>query len=67
MCEGIFYIGLGSQGHSPTYEQAHVGSDFLTLVSIKCKRVEDGGAASTFFVIGIHLSRLLKYIYSGRM
>ena len=24
----------GSQGLSPTYEQAHVGSDLLTLVSI---------------------------------
>ena len=22
----------GSQGHSPTFEQAHVGSDLLTLV-----------------------------------
>ena len=26
------YFG-GSQGHSPTFEQAHVGSDLLTLVS----------------------------------
>ena len=26
-------IAGGSQGRSPTYEQAHVGSDFLTLVS----------------------------------
>ncbi|MDD7049487.1 MAG: hypothetical protein PUI41_00980, partial [Lachnospiraceae bacterium] len=27
------YFG-GSQGHSPTFEQAHVGSDLLTLVSL---------------------------------
>ena len=27
------YLG-GSQGLSPTHEQAHVGSDLLTLVSI---------------------------------
>ena len=27
----------GSQGHSPTFEQAHVGSDLLTLVSLHKK------------------------------
>ena len=27
------HIGGGSQSLSPTYEQAHVGLDFLTLVS----------------------------------
>ena len=27
------YIGGGSQGLSPTYEQAHVGLDLLTLAS----------------------------------
>ena len=29
----IFAYRGGAQGHSPTYEQAHVGLDLLTLVS----------------------------------
>ena len=29
----ILYIDVGFQGSSPTYEQAHVGLDLLTLVS----------------------------------
>ncbi|MDD7050605.1 MAG: hypothetical protein PUI41_06775, partial [Lachnospiraceae bacterium] len=34
------YFG-GSQGHSPTFEQAHVGSDLLPLVSLNSDKKEN--------------------------
>ena len=35
------YDTCGSQGLTPTYEQAHVCADLLTLVSYKCINIFD--------------------------
>ena len=54
-------VGLSSHFYAPTYEQAHVGLDLLTLVSLKFILTHQGASANIVHFLSLQIKGSMLY------